>query len=102
MLTRPSVLSAAAANRSAPARRHTAASPVAALTLVVTLTLAALVPLAGAAPLLRFAAQAALVLAVLPAAWLLLKVITTTVTRAGTSPDAWTTRAPATHLDDAA
>jgi hypothetical protein len=94
MRTRSAVCSATV-NRSVPARRpatgHTgAAAPVAALTGVLTLTLIALVPLAGTAPLLAFAGQAALVVAVLPVAWLLVRVVTAAVARLDTGRDAWT------------
>jgi hypothetical protein len=89
MRTRSAVCSASI-NRSVPARRTGAAAPVVALTGVLVLTLIALVPLAGTAPLLHFAGQAALVVVVLPAAWLLVRVATATVARLNTGRDAWT------------
>jgi hypothetical protein len=90
-----SAVSSATVNRSVPARRPSpagrtgAAAPVAALTGVLILTLIALVPLAGTAPLLHFTGQAALVVAVLPAAWLLVRVVTAAVARLDTGRDAW-------------
>jgi hypothetical protein len=70
-------------------RRHAGALP-AALAGVLALTLIALVPLTGTAPLLRFAGQAALIVAVLPAAWLLVRMVTAAVDRLAGAPDHWT------------